>query len=94
MPSSLPVPAARYPSRAGRKALRDRLEEIRTTGETDRKQLIADFTTQHEALTTQLPGLQKAIINPEAYADLRLEEERKKAGEADFLAPASAARYA
>lgn len=83
--------AMRSEEAAGRKALRDRLEEIRTTGETDRNQLIADFTTQHEALTTQLPGLQKAIINPEAYADLRLEEERKKAGEADFLAPASAA---
>ncbi|MEK0447916.1 MAG: hypothetical protein RL088_184 [Verrucomicrobiota bacterium] len=76
---------------AGRKALRDRLEEIRAKGEVDRKQLLADFKTRHDALTAQLPELQKVIVNPEAYADTRMEEERKKAGEPDFVAPASGA---
>ncbi len=75
----------------GRKVLRDRMEEIRTKGEADRRQLTADFATQHEALTVQLPDLQKAIINPEGYADTRMEEERKKAGEPTFVAPASGA---
>ena len=76
---------------AGRKALRDRLEEIRAKGEADRRGLTTDFTTQHDALTVQLPELQKAIVNPEAYADTRMEEERKKAGEPTFVAPASGA---
>ncbi len=76
---------------SGRKTLRDRLEEIRTKGEADRRGLVADFTTQHDAFTGLLPELQKAIINPEAYADTRMEEERKKAGESDFVAPASGA---
>ena len=74
---------------SGRKALRDRMEEIRTKSEGDRKQLNADFSTQHDAFTTQLPELQKVIVNPEAYADTRMEEERKKAGEPTFVAPAS-----
>jgi hypothetical protein len=76
---------------AGRKALRERLEEIRTKAETDRKQIIADFTTRHEALSGRLPALQKAIVNPETYGDERIDEERKKAGEPDFVAPASGA---
>jgi hypothetical protein len=83
--------AMRNEEAAGRKELRDRLEQIRAKSETDRKQLTADFTAQHDALTGQLPDLQKAIVNPEAYADTRMEEERKKAGEPTFVAPASAA---
>ena len=81
--------AMRSEEATGRKTLRDRLEEIRTKSEADRKQLTADFTTQHDAFTAQLPDLQKAIVNPEAYADTRMEEERKKAGEPTFVAPAS-----
>ena len=82
--------AMRSDEASGRKALRDRLEEIRTKSEADRKQLTTDYAAQHDALTVQLPDLQKAIVNPEAYADVRMEEERKKAGEPTFVAPASA----
>jgi hypothetical protein len=76
---------------AGRKALRERLEEIRAKAESDRKQLTTDFSTQHDAFTAKLPELQKAIVNPDTYADERMEEERKKAGEPEFVAPASGA---
>ncbi len=83
--------AMRSEEAAGRKALRDRLEEIRAKSEADRMQLTAAFTTEHETFTTQLPELQKVLVNPEAYADTRMEEERKKAGEPTFVAPASGA---
>jgi hypothetical protein len=72
-----------------RRALTATLEKIREDHEVARKQLTADFTRQHDALTVQLPDLQKAILNPEVYADARMEEERKKASEPDFVAPAS-----
>lgn len=76
---------------SGRKALKDTLQKIREDGEAERTRLVSEYTTEHEALTAQLPELQKAILNPETYADERMEEERRKAGEPDFVAPASAA---
>jgi hypothetical protein len=75
----------------GRKTLRDSLQKIRDDGETERARLVKEFNTQHEGLSAQLPNLQKAILNPETYADERMEEERKRAGEPDFVAPASGA---
>jgi len=76
---------------AGRKVLRESLQKIREDGEADRKRLVAEFEPQRDALAVQLPELQKAILNPETYADERMEAERKRAGEPDFLAPASGA---
>lgn len=79
---------------AKRKELAAALEKIRDGEAASRKQIIADYNTKRDALTAQLPELQKAIINTEVYADERMEEERKKAGEPDFVAPASGATRA
>jgi hypothetical protein len=76
---------------AGRKVLRENLQQIRDDGEAGRKRLVTEFEAQRDALGAQLPELQKAILNPETYADERMEEERKRAGEPDFVAPASGA---
>ena len=74
-----------------RKELAVALEKIRDDELAARKVLITDYNTKRDALTGQLPELQKAIINTETYADERMEEERKRAGEPDFVAPASGA---
>jgi Domain of unknown function (DUF4407) len=76
---------------AGRRTLRESLQKIRDDGEAERARLVKEFDAQHEALTSRLPDLQKAILNPETYADERMEEERRRAGEPDFVAPASGA---
>ena len=76
---------------AGRRELTATLQKIRDDNEAARKQLNGDFNTQNDALTAQLPELQKAILNPEDYADERMEAERKKATEPEFIAPASGA---
>ena len=67
------------------------LQKIREDNEVARKQLTDDFSARNEALTAQLPDLQKAILNPEDYADERMEAERKKASDPEFVAPASGA---
>lgn len=72
-----------------RKELAVALQKIRDDDAAARKQIVADYNARHEALTAQLPELQKAIINPEVYADERMEEERKKASAPEFVAPAS-----
>ncbi len=76
---------------AKRKELAAALEKIRDDEAASRKQLNDDYSKKRDSLMAQLPELQKAIINVEAYADERMEEERKKAGEPDFVAPASGA---
>lgn len=75
----------------GRRELTATLQKIREDNEMARKQLTDDFTTQNDALTAQLPDLQKAILNPEDYADERMEAERKRATDPEFVAPASGA---
>ena len=79
---------------AKRKELAASLQKIRDDEAASRKQLDDDFTKKRDALMAQLPELQKAILNTETYADERMEEERKKAGEPDFVAPASGATRA
>jgi len=74
-----------------RKDLAVSLQKIRDDEAAARKQIVDDYNTQRDALIAQLPDLQKAIINPEVYADERMEEERKKASAPDFVAPASGA---
>ena len=74
-----------------RKELALELQKIHDDEAAERKQTIGDYTVKRDALIAQLPDLQKAIINVESYADTRMEEERKKAGEPDFVAPASGA---
>ena len=56
-----------------------------------RKQLKEEYRTQHDALDAQLPPLQNAITNPEVYADQKIEDERKRVTEPDFVPPASGA---
>jgi hypothetical protein len=79
---------------AKRKELAVSLQKIRDDEAASRRQLTDDFTKKRDALMAQLPDLQKAIINTETYADERMEEERKRAGEPDFVAPASGATRA
>jgi hypothetical protein len=76
---------------AGRRGMTATLEKIREDHEAARKQFAADFTKQRDELTAQLPDLRKAILNAEVYADARMEDERKKASDPEFVAPASAA---
>ena len=74
---------------AKRKELALELQKIQEDEAAERKQTIADYTAKRDSLIAQLPDLQKAIINVESYADERMEEERKKAGQPDFVALAS-----
>ncbi|MEI6606507.1 MAG: DUF4407 domain-containing protein [Verrucomicrobiota bacterium] len=75
---------------AGKRAeLAEELQKIRDDEAASRKQLVASYTSQHDALVGQLPALETAILNPEEYADKRVEDERRRAGEPDFVAPAS-----
>ncbi|MEI6654436.1 MAG: DUF4407 domain-containing protein [Verrucomicrobiota bacterium] len=64
-------------------------QKIRQDETAARKQIVATYTTQRDALAAQLPELEKAGLNPEEEADKRTEEERSKAGDPDFVAPAS-----
>jgi len=75
---------------AGKRAeLAAELQKIRDDEAASRKQLVASYTSQHDGLLGQLPALETAILNPEEYADKRTEDERRRAGEPDFVAPAS-----
>ena len=74
--------------RQGLRAVREKLNADEATA---RQKIVADFTAARDLLTAQLPELQKAILNPETYADERMVEERLKASEPDFVAPASGA---
>ncbi len=65
------------------------LQKIRDGDADARKLLVAAYTTQHDALLAQLPALETAILNPEDYAEKRMEDERRRAGEPDFVPPAS-----
>ncbi len=56
-----------------------------------RKTIEADYRKQREAFDAQLPALQNAITNPEVYADQKIEDEKKRVTEPDFVAPASGA---
>jgi len=76
---------------AKRMELRATREKINSDEATARQKIVAGYNTQREAFTAQLPDLQKAILNPETYADERLVEERVKASAPDFVAPASGA---
>ncbi len=79
---------------AKRKELAVSLQKIRDDEAASRRLLTDDFSKKRDALMAQLPELQKAIINTETYADERMEDERKRAGEPDFIAPASGATRA
>lgn len=65
------------------------LQKIREDETAARKQIVATYTTQRDALAAQLPALETAALNPEEEADKRTEEERVKAADPDFVAPAS-----
>ena len=74
-----------------RQGLRAAREKINADEVAARQRIDTDFATQRTALTVQLPELQKAILNPETYADERMVEERVKASAPDFVAPTSGA---
>ena len=69
--------------------LAKQLQKIHDDEASTRKQIVANYTTQREALAAQLPALEKVGMSPEDEADKRTEEERTKAADADFVAPAS-----
>ena len=79
---------------AKRKEIKDSQQQARDDDDAARKQIEADHTAKHDALTAQLPELQKAILNPEVYADELMQDERKKATAPEFVAPASPATRA
>ena len=56
-----------------------------------RKEAEIEFRTQRDALGAQLPALQDAITNPQVYADAKIEDEKKRATEPEFVPPASGA---
>ena len=64
-------------------------QKIRDDETAARKQIVSAYTTQHDELSGQLPALETGILNPEDYADKRLEDERRKASAPEFIAPAS-----
>ncbi|MEY5024767.1 MAG: hypothetical protein RLZZ244_295 [Verrucomicrobiota bacterium] len=74
---------------AGSKVLRERLESIRESSETERRKLEADYAKLREGLVAQLEAQERTQLNPELYADEKMEEERRRVTAADFVAPAS-----
>ncbi len=54
-----------------------------------RKQIELEYRTQRDGLEAQLPALQNSITNPELYADQKIEVERKRVTDSEFIAPAS-----
>lgn len=75
---------------AKRDVLSANLLKMRDDETLARKEIVETHTTQREELTARLPKLQMAVVNPEEEADKRIEDERKRAGESDFVAPAGA----
>lgn len=86
-----PLNRLRQAEAAGGKVLRERLAAIRDTSEADRRKLEADYAKLKEGLVAQLEPLEKAQLNPELYADEKMEGERRRVTAADFVAPASGA---
>lgn len=74
---------------SGSKLLRVQLDGIREGTETERRKLDADYTKLREGLAAQLEPLERAQLNPELYADEKMEGERRRVTAADFVAPAS-----
>ena len=73
----------------GRAELRDNLARIRDSSEADRRKMDASYAASRESLNSQLATLERAQINPEIYADERMEAERVRASAPEFIAPAS-----
>lgn len=76
---------------AKRAELSAALQKIREEETAVRKEIVDTYTAKHDGLLAQLPNLETAILNPDEYADKRMEDERRKAGEPEFVAPAGAA---
>ncbi len=62
---------------------------MRESLEGDRRKLEAEQFKLRESLEAQIPALEKTQNNPELYADAKMEEERRRASDHEFLAPAS-----
>ena len=62
---------------------------MRESLEGDRRKLEAEHSKLRESLESQIPALEKTQSNPELYADAKMEEERRRASDPEFLAPAS-----
>lgn len=73
----------------GRAELRDNLTRIRDSSEADRRKMEAGYVSSRESLVSQLATLERAQINPEIYADEKMEAERVRASAPEFIAPAS-----
>jgi hypothetical protein len=86
-----PLDQLRQAEAAGSKALRERLSDIRESSEADRRKLEADYEKLRGGLVAQLEPLERAQLNPELYADEKMEGERRRVTAADFVAPASGA---
>jgi hypothetical protein len=76
---------------AGSKLLREQLDRIREVSEAERRKLEADYAKLRDGLVAQLEPLERAQLNPELYADEKIEGERRRVTAADFVAPASGA---
>lgn len=74
---------------SGRKTLKEEFLALRDSLQNDRRKLEAEHSKFRESLEAQIPALEKTQNNPELYADAKMEEERKRASDPDFLAPAS-----
>jgi hypothetical protein len=86
-----PLNQLRQDEAAGSKVLRERLAGIRESSEADRRKLETDYAKLREGLVARLEPLEKAQLNPELYADEKMEGERRRVTAADFVAPASGA---
>lgn len=76
---------------AGSKVLREQLDRMRESSEAERRKLEADYTKLRDGLVAQLEPLERAQLNPELYADEKMEAERRRVTATDFVAPASGA---
>ncbi|RFC46367.1 MAG: protein of unknown function (DUF4407) [Verrucomicrobia bacterium] len=75
----------------GRSELREQLTKLRESSETDRRKLDGDSAKLRDGLAAQLPALESAQLNPELFADQKIEQERQRVTAVDFVAPASGA---
>lgn len=75
----------------GRVVLREDLIKLRDTSESERRKLEGDYTKLRDGLSAQIPKLERTQLNPELFADAKMEDERRRVTATDFVAPASGA---
>lgn len=61
------------------------LNELRESESSKRREIVDSYTQTHDEMIAQLAPLQDEILNPDDYADQKLDEEKKRISEEGFI---------